>query len=167
DSRPVLDAGLDLHRVRLDAPLPAGALALRARLLDDGAVAAAARARLREREQALALGLHAAAVALRADDGSGARPRAGAAALAARGHHLDRHLRVDAVQRVLEREVHLRLDVVPAHGLARGTRARASAPASEDPAEDVSEIAEVEVPEVDVRPAGGTGTPVLRAEAVV
>ena len=125
DARPVLDAGLDLHRVRLDAPLAAGALALRARLLDHGAVAAAARARLREREQALALGLHAAAVALRADDGRGAGLRAGAAALAARGRHLDRHLRLDAAQRVLEREVHLAPRRRCRAGLARGARARA------------------------------------------
>src|SRR6185437_576232 len=72
---PVLDAGLDLHGVRLDPPLAAAALAVRARLLDHGAVAATTRARLREREQALRLRLDAAAVALRADDGRrAARP---------------------------------------------------------------------------------------------
>src|SRR4029077_13124133 len=55
DFRAVLDARLDLHRVRLDAALAAGAMALRARLLDHGAVAAAARARLGEREETLRL----------------------------------------------------------------------------------------------------------------
>src|SRR5919197_5538982 len=103
--RAVLDARLDLHRVRLDAALAARAAALRARLLDHGAVAAAARARLREREQALRLGLDAAAVALRADDRRGAGLRARAAALAAGGGQVDRHLHLRAVQRVLEGEL--------------------------------------------------------------
>src|SRR5437763_1517529 len=49
DLRAVLHAGLDLHRVVAKPALAARALALRARLLDHGAVAATARARLRER----------------------------------------------------------------------------------------------------------------------
>ena len=56
DLRAVLDARLDLHGERAPPPFAARAVALRARLLDHGAVAAAARARLREREQALRLG---------------------------------------------------------------------------------------------------------------
>src|SRR5262249_52197002 len=78
DLRAVFAARLDLHRVRAQSALATRALALRARLLDHGAVAAAARTRLGQREQALALGGDAAAVALRADDGSGSRLRAGA-----------------------------------------------------------------------------------------
>src|SRR5204862_5136693 len=101
DARAVLDARLDLHTVGLDPPLSAAAVALRAGLLDHGAVAAAARARLREREQALALGLDAAAVALRADHRRGTGLRARAAAFAARRRQLDRHLGVGAAQRVL------------------------------------------------------------------
>ena len=58
---PSLTPGRDLDRVALRAPLAAGAAAVRARILDHGAVAAAARARLREREEALALGHDAAA----------------------------------------------------------------------------------------------------------
>src|SRR5581483_8175479 len=111
DLRAVLHARLHLHRVRLDPPLAAGAVAVRARLLDHGAVAAAARARLREREETLRLRLHAAAVALRADDGRAAGLRAGAAALATRRHELDGHLRLDAAERVLEGEMDLDLDV--------------------------------------------------------
>ena len=70
---------------------------------------AAARARLREREQALRLGDDAAAVALRADDGSRSGLGAGASALRARDRQLDRNLRLGAAQRVLEREMDLRL----------------------------------------------------------
>src|SRR5205823_1752564 len=107
DLRPVLDAGRDLDRVALRPPLAAGAAAVRARLLDHGAVAAAARARLGEREQALALGDHAAALALGAEARRRAGLRARAVALAAGGLELDRDRRLDPLQRVLEREPHL------------------------------------------------------------
>src|SRR5581483_10049227 len=127
DLRPVLDAGLDLDRVRAQPALAAGAVALRARLLDHGAVAAAARAGGREREQALALGLDAASVALGADDGSRSRLRAGAAALGARDGQLDRHLRLGALERVLEGEAHLRLHVRAAYRLRSRAPARRSA----------------------------------------
>src|SRR5581483_4012007 len=53
DTRPVLDARGDLHRVALRAALAAGAVTRRARRLDDRAHAAAARARLLQREEAL------------------------------------------------------------------------------------------------------------------
>ena len=50
----------------------------------------------------------------------------------------------------------------------RAVRVRARvAAAAEHPAEDVADVAEVEVAEVDVRAAGRAGPPVLRAEAVV
>src|SRR6266536_6094551 len=159
-ARLALDAGLDLDGVRLDPPLPAGAAAVGARLLDHGAVAAAARAGLREREEALALGPDAAAVALGADHGSRAGLRAGAAALAAGGRRLDGHLGLGAAQRVLEREVHQRLDVVAAQRLplrAHAPRTAAAAP-PEEPAEQVAEVAEVEVAEVDGRPGDRKST---------
>src|SRR4029077_5478189 len=85
DSRAVLDARGDLDRVALGTPLAAGAAAVRARLLDHGAVPTAARARLREGEQALALRDHAAAVALGAEHRRRAGLRARAVALAAGG----------------------------------------------------------------------------------
>src|SRR5262249_58310385 len=56
DLRAVLDARLDLHGERAPPPLATRAVALRARLLDHGAVAATTRARLRKSEQALPLG---------------------------------------------------------------------------------------------------------------
>src|SRR5262249_13446132 len=112
NTSPVLDPRRDLHRVALRPPLAAGAVTAVARLLDHGAVAAAARARLREREESLRLGLHAAAVALRADDGHGARLRAGAAALTAGAVDLDGDLGLNSLERVVERDVDERLEVV-------------------------------------------------------
>src|SRR5207237_8832708 len=79
DPRSILDTRRNPNRVALGAPLTPGAMALRARLLDHGAVAAATRARLREREEPLALGLDSAAVALGADDRGSSRLCAGAA----------------------------------------------------------------------------------------
>src|SRR5205085_8457913 len=120
-------------------PLSPGAAAGRARILDHRAVSAAARAGLREREKALALGDHAAAAALRADlrrrPGLCARPVARVACELER----DRNLHLGAVQRVLEREVDLHLDVVAA---LRGRRsgAAAEAAAAEHPAEQVAEV---------------------------
>src|SRR5207249_627780 len=111
-------------------------------LLDHRAVAAAARARLREPEQALALDLHAAAVALRADDRRRPRLRARAAALAARRVDLDRDLRLDPLERVLEGQVDDRLDVGAARRLPLGAGAAAAA---EEPAEEVAQVADVEV----------------------
>src|SRR5262245_18800710 len=83
DARAVLDAGRDLDGVSLETTLATGAVALVARLLDHGAVAAAARARLREGEQALALRDDAAAVADGTDHRRGAGLGAGPTALAA------------------------------------------------------------------------------------
>src|SRR5262249_20913130 len=169
DLRAVLDARLDLHGERAPPPLAAGAVALRARLLDHGAVAAAAWARLREREQALRLGDHATAVALGTDDRSRAGLGAGAPALRARDGQLDRPLRPGSAQRVLEREPHLGLDVGAAHRLR--TRAPTTAPGraaevAEDAAEDVPEIAEIPEVDVDAARAGRTAS-VRRAEPVV
>ena len=102
------DADLDLAGA-VDDP---GAAAVLARRLDPHARALAVAARLAEREQALVLVAHAAAAARRADDGlvPGAAPvpphvRAGGVA-----GDVDR--RLDAVDRVLERQVELGLEVV-------------------------------------------------------
>src|SRR6185437_14367388 len=111
DLRAVLDAGRDLDRVALRAPLAARAAAVRARILDHGAVPAAARTRLRQGEEALALRDDAAAVALGTEDRRGPGLRARASALAAGGLELDRDRRLDAVQRVVERQPHLDLEV--------------------------------------------------------
>src|SRR6185295_6856282 len=93
----------------------------------------------------------AAAVALRADDRRRARLRARAAAVGACDRHLDRDFRLGAAERVLEREPHLGLEVVATHRLRAGTSATGGVP--EDPAEDVAEIAEVDVAVLDVRAA--------------
>src|SRR5205085_6455033 len=166
DRRPALDAGRDLDRVALRPPLAAGTVAARARILDHRPVAAAARARLREAEEALALDLHAAAVALRADRRRGAGLRARAAALAASSVDLDRDLGLDAAQRVLEREVDHRLEVGSAHpALGARPRAAAAPAAAEEPAEQVAEIADVEVEARAAEPAGPRHP--IRAEGVV
>src|SRR5262249_61393935 len=80
DSRPVSDAGGNLHLEAARSPLPAGAAAVRARVLDDRPVSAAARARVRERKEALLLGHDSPAVALRADGRRRARLRPGSMA---------------------------------------------------------------------------------------
>src|SRR5262249_49722370 len=103
DLRAVLDARLDLHGVRAPTPLTARAVALRAGLLDHGAVASTARARLRKCEEALRLGHDAPAVALRTDDRSRTGLCARPTALRTGDGQLDRHLRLGALQRVLER----------------------------------------------------------------
>src|SRR5581483_11834520 len=96
---------------------------------------------------------------------------AGAAADPARHGQLDRHLHVGARERVLERELHVDLDVRAAHGLAPRTRTAGASTtaAAEDPAEEVAEIADVEVAEVevDVLAARTADASVRRAEAVV
>src|ERR671931_61973 len=152
DAGPVFDAGRDLDRVALRPALAPGAAATRTRILDHGAVAVTPRARLREGEEALALRDDTAPLALGADLRRRPRLRAGAVALGARGLERDRNLRLDAPERVLEREADLHLDVAPA--LAARLRAAGAAPTAEEPAEEVAEIAEVvdvEVAEVDVR----------------
>ena len=164
DPRSILDTRRNPNRVALGAPLTPGAMALRARLLDHGAVAAATRARLRERKEPLALGLDSAAVALGADDRGSSGLCAGAAALAARRVHLDGNLRLHALERVLEGEVDDRLDVGAAHP-GRLSPAAPAAPGAEDPAEDVAEIADVEVAEVEV--AASEARRAVGAEGVV
>jgi hypothetical protein len=91
-------------------------------------------------------------------------------ALRARRLQRDRDLRLDALERVLEGEIDLHLDVAAALG-AGSSRARpaAAAAAAEDAAEEIAEVAEitdVEVAEVDVATLEAAA-PVRRAEGVV
>src|SRR5262249_17884766 len=114
------------------------------------------------------LGEYAAALALRADLRRRAGLRAGAAALAARRLDLDRHLHLDALERVLEGEAHRGLDVGAAlpGRLPRPARAATAAAPAEEPAAEVAEVAEVEVGEA--RAAGPAGdAAVRRAPGVV
>src|ERR1044072_1608346 len=106
----------NVDAVALDGALATLALARRAELLDDRARAAALRARLGDREQPLALGLDPAALAARADDrrGAGLRARAVAGAAALEGRHRDRDL--GALDRLLEADRDLRLEVAAALG---------------------------------------------------
>src|SRR3954451_17650879 len=115
-ARALLDAGRDVHAVALRRPHDALAMARRARVLDHGAGALAAGARLGDREQPLALRLEAAALAARADLRLGARARAGAVARRAPRRHRDaeRHLR--ALERLVERDVDLGLEIGAALG---------------------------------------------------
>ena len=131
-----------LTRYFLTVRTEPGALAGRARVLDDRPGAAAARARLGDREQALALGLDAAALAARADLGRRARLGAGAVAgrAALRGRDGERDLR--ALDRLLEGDRDLGLEVAAALGAgaarAGAPRAAAAAAAAEEVGEDVA-----------------------------
>src|SRR5207247_7877468 len=138
-----------------------------ARVLDHGPVAMTARAGLRQGEEPLALRHHTAAVAFRADLRRRAGLRARAVALGARRLQRDRDLRLDALERVLEGEIDLHLDVAAALGAgSSAARPAAAAAAAEDAAEEIAEVADVEVAEVDVA-ALEAAAPVRRAEGVV
>src|SRR6185503_19763493 len=137
----------DFHRQRLLQLDAAAAGAGAARGGDDAAAAVAARAGLRDRERALRHAHLAGAAA----GGAGGRLGAGlgAAALAgfARGERGDADLGLEAVRRLLERELQVVAQVGAAeHGAA------AAAIAAEDVAEDVAEdIAEARA----ARPGAG------------
>src|SRR5581483_2879520 len=151
DARAVLRPGRHLDLVALRRALAPRAAAVAARLLDDDAVAAAARAGLGQREQAVAVGDDARAVALRAGDRPRPGLRAGAAADVAGRLRLDRHPHGDALERVVEREAHARLEVGAA--LRPRPRRAAAAAAAEDaaqPAEQVGQVAEVDVLDANV-----------------
>src|SRR5205823_3848837 len=122
-----------------------------------------------QRKEPLTLGDDAAAVALRTDHRRRSRLRTRAATLTAGGRYLDRNLRLEPAQRVLERHVDGDLDVGTT---LRLSALRARAAAVEQAAEEVPEIAEVgervvatsaevEVTRVESR------TPVRGAERVV
>src|SRR6185503_8454389 len=142
DPRAVLDAGGDLHRVALRAPLAARALARRTRRLHDRAHPAALRSRLLQREQPLRRRDDAGAVALGTDDRRGAGCGAGAVAGVACELELHRNRRLHTPERVLERHAHLDLDVVAA---LPALRLLPSAAAIEEAAEDVTEVEVAEV----------------------
>src|SRR5256886_13339478 len=165
DAGAVLDAGRDLDRVALRPALAPGAAAAGTRVLDHGPVAMTARAGLRQDEESLALRHHTTAVAFGADLRRRAGLRARAVALRARRLQRDRDLRLDTLERVLEGEIDLHLDVAA----ALGAGSSAARPAAEDAAEEIAEVAEVadvEVAEVDVA-ALEAAAPVRRAEGVV
>ena len=146
DARAVLDAGRDLDRVALRAPLAARAVAVVARILDHGALAAgsagtAARARTGPGSRRGRLGRCTPGRSLGAVPGFAPEPPHSRQAVL----DLDRDPRLDPAQRVLEGQPHLRLEVgaAPPGGLAPA--ARANAAAAEEVAEDAAEVAEVEV----------------------
>src|SRR4051794_30100842 len=124
-----------LHLARLPR-----AVAGRARVLDLGPGAAALGARLGDREEALTLLLDPAALAARADRGRGARLRARAVAGGACGRQRHGHRHLRALHGLVERDVHLGLEVAAALGPAAhaGTTRTASA---EEVGEDVREAA--------------------------
>src|SRR5256886_8360192 len=131
DAGAVLDAGRDLDRVALRPALAPGAAAAGTRVLDHGPVAMTARAGLRQGEESLALRHHTTAVASGADLGRRAGLRARAVALRACRLQRDRDLRLDTLERVLEGEIDLHLDVAAA--LAREVRPPARPPPPRPP----------------------------------
>src|SRR5262249_29719844 len=119
--------------------------AVLAGILDDAALAAALGAGLRHREEALreldAARALAAAAALDAGAGLGARALAGVA----RRHAVELKRQLRAVGRVLEPDVDLVLEVVPAPPAAAGSSAAPAAAlraehALEEVAEDVADV---------------------------
>src|ERR1700730_16243062 len=149
------DANLDLAGPHLDPVTLAG----RAALLDDLAAPAATRAHLGHRERALVPGDHADTATL----GARFRHRAGLRSRAAtrRAHRVggEAHRRGDAVHRLEEVEVQLRLEVETA---PRPARSVATCPPARAAAEQVAEqVAEAtDVLEVDRLAASrATGSP--------
>src|SRR5205823_11518702 len=138
---------------------------LRPRVLDHGAVAAAARARLRQAEEPLALDLDAAPVALGTDRWRRPGLRARPAALTTGGVDLDRDLRLDATQGVLERQVDDGLEVRAAHSALLADAGAAAPATSEEAAEDVPEVTDVEVAR-EVVVAAAEAARAVRAEGV-
>ena len=105
---------------------------------------AAARTGLRHREAALVTGDDATAVTVRAHLGRRARLGAAAMARVAGVRLLDRHARRDAVQRVVERDGDVHLQVGAALGRLLAAAAGPPAPA-EEAAEEVAQVAHVEL----------------------
>ena len=114
DPAALADPGRDVGPHPPDRALGTGALAGRARVVDHRAGAMAVGAGLRHREDALALSLDAAALADRADArrGAGLGARAVAGRTRLRRRHRQRHL--GAVDRLLEGQRDLGLEVTPA-----------------------------------------------------
>jgi hypothetical protein len=155
-----VDAGRDLHADDALAQLLPGAATARAVVADDGPAAAAVRAGRDHAEHPAEPLLRDAplSAALRADGGAGAGLGAGALARIAGvlALELDRLLR--AARHLGERELDLRLEVVPARGSRRAapdattTPARgATEPAAEDLVEHREDVRHVHVREVVLR----------------
>src|SRR5688572_27608509 len=110
-----MDSRRNVHAVALALLGEPGPLARRARVVDDLAAAAAALTGLRDREDSLALRIDAAALAARAGVGGGADLGARAAAGRTRRllGHGDRDL--GARHRLVERQRHVGLEVIPPH----------------------------------------------------
>src|SRR4051794_69797 len=157
DALAVGDAGGDAHLDLAWTALHPRTMAGRARVLDDHPVAAAARARRAEREHPLVVLDHAAAGALRAHDRRGAGARAAAVAGRTRRVRGQVDGGGDPLDRVGEREVQLRFEVLAA--LRPGAPARSGAAATEEASEDVAQpAAEVLGRErVATRPAEAAG----------
>src|SRR5205085_783739 len=90
---------------------------------------------------------------------------AGAVAGVAGELELHRHRRLHAAQRILERHAHLDLDIVPA--LPAALRLRTATAAVEETAEEISEIEVAEVERRPARPRTAADATVRRPEAVV
>src|SRR6185369_3720660 len=171
DLRAVLDPGRNLHGVALRAPFTPGAVAVPARPLDDRSVAVAARARAGEGEEALVLGDDAAAAALGTDLRGGSGLGSRAVADGARNLEVDGDLRLETLERVLERDVDRHLDVAasltaPAlRGAARCARVPEDAP---EEVAQVPEVADVARPiEVAPRPGPAGAAEDTRTDLVV
>src|SRR5688572_17818810 len=112
------------------------------------------------------VGHDAAPHALRADDGRRSRLGAGARADGAHRLGLDGDAHLDALQRVLERDAHVRLEVVAAQRLPPA-RTAGSPAAAEHPPEEVAQVPEVELLKADVAGAARESAWAARAERVV
>ena len=136
DAGTVLDAGRNVDRQRALARDAAGARAGRARIVDHLAAALTGRAGALQREEALRVTDAAGAVAMRAGLRLGAGLGAGAGAGFAGHRRRQAHLRGLAVERLLERDLH----VVAQIGAALAAVAAAARAAhAEDALEDVGE----------------------------
>ena len=119
---------------------------------------------MREGEEPLAVGDHAGALAVRADAGRRARLSTRAAADVACGLDVDGHADLDALERVLEGDADARLQVCAALGPWASGSARAAPEERAEVAEQVGEVAEVDVLEA---PASGEALRAVLAKPVV
>ena len=110
-------------------------------MLDDGAVPATAWARLREREETLRVGDDSAPAALRAGHRRRSGLRTRSVADGAGRLDLDGHAHLHPLERVLEGNADVGLEVVPANRLP----ARRSPASTEHPTEEVAQVREIEL----------------------
>ena len=136
--RPVAHPGRDVHRVLLHLTSLARAVTGGAGVLDLGAGSAALAAWLRDREEALRLRLDAASLAAAADRRGRSGLRSGAPAGGTGSRERHGHGDLAALHRLLERHVHVGLEIAPS---LRPRRAPGCG-AAEEVGEDVAEAAE-------------------------